>query len=193
MSAPSAESLPDSITAEPVAEGKFSLTAIVVRVVLPLLLVGVGVAAYSYLAIPIEQEKTPPAEKQDIRTNVQQLFVQDYQVIIRTNGIVQAHNEVALSVEVAGQVKRIHPSFEVGSTFKKGDVLVEVDASDYETALAISRPNLKARSLHLNLRLWSMSGIKNSSKRTVSLRRKSTRLLLRRSKRLQSSIRRVRA
>ena len=123
----------------------------VVRAVLPLLLVGIGGGIYSYLAIPTEQVKTPPAETQDIRTNVQRLAVEDYQVVVQTDGIVQAHNEVAFSAEVAGQVVKINPLFEVGSTFTKGDVLVEIDASDYGTALAISEAQFESARSSLEL------------------------------------------
>ncbi|MCA9217946.1 MAG: efflux RND transporter periplasmic adaptor subunit [Planctomycetales bacterium] len=106
--------------------------------VLPLVILGVGIGCYSYLSQPLEKSKDPPAEEEKIRTNVKQLAMQDYQVVVNTNGIVLAHNEVELSAQVAGQVKTIHPSFELGASFTAGDVLVELESSDYETALAIA-------------------------------------------------------
>ena len=130
---------------------KSGLGAIVARALLPIALIGAGFGAYTYLAIPTEQAKTPPAEKQDIRTNVQRLAVADYQIMIQTNGIVQAHNEVAFSAEVGGQVTSINPLFEVGSTFKEGDILVEIESSDYQTALAIAEAQLESARSSLEL------------------------------------------
>jgi multidrug efflux pump subunit AcrA (membrane-fusion protein) len=50
---------------------------------------------------------------------------------------------VIISAEVAGRIVKIHPNFQVGSFFSKGDVLVELDEEDvtqqeisYENALA---------------------------------------------------------
>lgn len=72
-------------------------------------------------------------------------------MVVKTNGIVQSHNEVTLSVEVSGRVIRINPMFEVGSYFKSGELLVELDATDYQNALAVA--NTEARALH-QLSTW---------------------------------------
>ena len=112
------------------------------RLALPLALLGIGVGAYMYLSVEPEKEKAPPAEKRAIRTKAAELRVEDYQVVINTNGIVQAHNEVGLSAEVNGQIMKISPSFEVGAYFNKGDVLVELDDRDYRTALAVADAQL---------------------------------------------------
>ena len=155
---------------------------------LPLLLVGVGAGIYSVLAVPTEQAKNPPPEKQNIRTNIQRLVVEDYQVVIQTNGLVQAHNEVAFSAQVAGQVTQINPSFEVGATFKKGDVLVEIDASDYETALAIAKAQVESAKSSLSSQFWSINGTKNCSRKKVYPKRKLIRRLQRENRPLRNSI-----
>lgn len=114
------------------------LLGILLRVLIPAGLLGVGVVAYSYLSVEPEQEQAPPAEKQAIRTKVKELRVEDYTVVIQTNGLVQAHNEVSLSAEVGGLVKRISPAFEAGSYFEAGELLVELDDRDYVTAVAVA-------------------------------------------------------
>ena len=109
------------------------------RAALPTGLLAAGGIAYALLSIEPERAKSPPAEEQVIRTNVTELYVQDYQVVIKTNGVVQAHNEVALNSEVSGLITYVSPSFEVGSYFSAGEVLIELDARDYETALAVAK------------------------------------------------------
>jgi RND family efflux transporter MFP subunit len=112
---------------------------VLVRAALPVGILAAGCVAYSILSVEPEEEKSPPVEEQVIRTTVTELRVRDYPVVIKTNGVVQAHNEVALNAQVSGQITNVSPAFEVGSYFSKGDVLVELDARDYKTALAVAQ------------------------------------------------------
>jgi RND family efflux transporter MFP subunit len=113
--------------------------AILIRAAVPLGLVAAGCLAYAILSIEPEQGQDPPVEEQAIRTRVTELRVRDYPVVIRTQGTVQPHNEVALSAQVSGRVTRVSPAFEVGSYFSAGEVLVELDARDFQTALTIAQ------------------------------------------------------
>lgn len=113
------------------------------RALFPLAIFGLGVGSYFYFAGNPEEEKDEPEPKKLIRTNIAELRRQDYQVHVRTNGIVQPHNEVALSAQVSGNVTAISPEFEVGAYFAKGDVLIEIDDSDYRTAVAIANAQVE--------------------------------------------------
>ncbi len=138
------------------------------RLVIPLAIVGVGVGLFTYFSVEPEKAKTPPAEKQAIRTKVAELRVEDYQVTIKTNGIVQPHNEVGLSAEVSGQIQQVNPAFEVGSYFSAGDVLVELDPRDYKTAVAVAEAQklgaeaavqLASETFQRNQKLYDKNGI----------------------------------
>lgn len=146
-----------------------SLVAALLRLVAPIVLLAIGVGAYTFFAIAPEKEKAPKAEAKPIRTSVTELAVEDYQVTIKTNGIVQAHNEVSLSAQVSGTVLRVNPVFEVGSYFAKGDVLLELDARDYETALAVAEAQLLGAESALELATETYLRNKNlSAKNGVS-------------------------
>lgn len=112
--------------------------SLVMRIAMPIALLAVGGYAFSVLSVEPKEEKSEPGEKQRLRTNVTELTVLDYPVVVHTNGVVQPHNEVTLSAQVSGQITRISPAFEVGSYFKAGEVLIELDASDYETGVLIA-------------------------------------------------------
>ena len=112
--------------------------SLLLRALLPLGILAAGSWGYSILSIEEAEDESPPPQTQKIRTRVTELQVQDLPVVVRTNGIVQPHNEVTISAQVAGQVKTISPYFEVGAYFAKGDVLIELDQRDYKTALAIA-------------------------------------------------------
>jgi RND family efflux transporter MFP subunit len=121
------------------------------RLALPLAALSIGLVAYSRLSIESEEKKNEPALKQLLRTSVKELSVTDYPVVVKTNGIVQSHNEVTLSVEVSGRIIRINPLFEVGSYFKSGELLVELDATDYENALAVAKAQALSATSALDL------------------------------------------
>lgn len=119
----------------------------VVRIVLPVLVLGIGIAGYWNLSEEPEEEKSPPAKKQAIRTKITTLHTQDYQIIIAANGIVQPHNEISLSAQVSGTITKISPALEAGSFFSEGEVLIAIDDRDYKTALAIAEAqHLSAKS-----------------------------------------------
>lgn len=109
-----------------------------VRIFIPAGLLGVGVWGFTVLSVEPEETKSDEKPKQMLRTSVTKLSRTDYPVVVQTNGIVSPHNEVTLSAQVSGQVIRVSPGFEVGAYFSEGDVLVELDSSDYRTAVDVA-------------------------------------------------------
>jgi multidrug efflux pump subunit AcrA (membrane-fusion protein) len=112
--------------------------ALLVRVVLPIGIVVSGLVLFVMLSLEPDQATLPAAAPQAIRTRVTELRVRDYPVVITTHGVVQPHNAVTLSVQISGQIAHLSPSFETGSYFSEGEVLVEVDPRDYQIALAVA-------------------------------------------------------
>jgi RND family efflux transporter MFP subunit len=112
------------------------------RIALPVATLATGIIAFSRLSVEAEHEPAEPADQQILRTSVMELAVTDYPVLVTTHGIVQPHNEVNLSAQVPGQIQRIHPGFEVGAYFAAGDILIELDATDYRNAVAVAQAQL---------------------------------------------------
>ena len=110
----------------------------ILRAAIPIAILAAGYYAYSIFAEQSDKTKAPPVEEKPLRTRVAELRIQDYPVVITTNGIVQPHNQVDLSAQVSGQITDISPVFEVGAYFSKGEVLVELDARDHQTAVAVA-------------------------------------------------------
>lgn len=108
---------------------------ILIRLSLPILILGGGIAGYFMFSGVTEEEKDTPAEKQKIRTRVVELKAQDYLVSVTTQGIVQSHNEITLSGQVSGQITFLSSNFEAGSHFSKNEVLIELDDRDYKSLL----------------------------------------------------------
>ena len=112
-----------------------SLGAKLVRLSIPFGIVFVAVLIYAVLAREPEETKRPPAPPRAIKTRVAELERQDYQTVIRTQGVVRPHNEVTLTARVSGRIVKILPEFEDGAFFKKGDVLLELDEADFQANL----------------------------------------------------------
>ncbi|WP_161603365.1 efflux RND transporter periplasmic adaptor subunit [Blastopirellula marina] len=86
-----------------------------------------------------------------LRSRVEELEVVDYPVVVKTHAVVQAHNQVTLTAQVSGVVLKISSAFEVGAYFKQGEMLVEIDPSDYQTALDFAESELAAAKSELKL------------------------------------------
>lgn len=64
--------------------------------------------------------------------------------IVEAQGTVQPRTQTTLVPEVSGKVQRISDAFVAGGFFRAGEVLVEIDPSDYETAVKQAEAELAA-------------------------------------------------
>ncbi len=121
----------------------------ILRALLPVAALASGWVGYSILSVATEEMKSPEAEPRMIKTRAVELHVQDFPTTIRTRGVIRAHNEVVLTPQVSGKIIRILPGFEDGAFFTEGDVLVEFDPQDFETAVIVAEAQLaRAISAH---------------------------------------------
>jgi RND family efflux transporter MFP subunit len=66
----------------------------------------------------------------------------DYAPPVRTFGNVTSYFETILNAQVTGKIVEVSPDFRVGSTVRKGAVLVRIDATDFNAALTNQEANL---------------------------------------------------
>jgi RND family efflux transporter MFP subunit len=125
--------------------------ALILRALVAVAILGGG--CWGYVALSVEQEavKRPEGKARLIKTRVEELRVGSYNTMIRTQGIVRPHNEVALTAEVSGKILRLLPGFEDGAFFSKDDVLLELDPANYETAVTVAKAQV-ARALTVHER-----------------------------------------
>ena len=66
--------------------------------------------------------------------------------VVRSQGVVTARTRTTLVSEVSGHIVQVAPAFVSGGFFKEGDVLVQIDPRNYQTALKRARSEMaKAR------------------------------------------------
>lgn len=106
----------------------------------PILILGLGWWVLGWLS---EGEEKPKRSRDYRRAppkvRVAKLERTDFKVIISSNGVVRAHNSTSLTPRVSGQVLRISEQFEDGAFFQSGDVLIELDPTDFDAALATAK------------------------------------------------------
>lgn len=119
---------------------------IALRILIPLLIIVAGWFAMRHFAVPEDSANgaqsytrpTRPTQKAEIIP----LERQDYQVTIRTRSVVQAHTSSSLTPQISGRIQHLHPNFEPGAFFRKGDILVSLDPTDTEAGIVAAEASV---------------------------------------------------
>lgn len=88
---------------------------------------------------PPEKEETP---KPQVTVEVTKVHQQDLHFILQSQGVVVPRTESRLTSEVNGHIVTTSPFFRVGAFTQKGDILVQIDDSNYKTALKSAEAEL---------------------------------------------------
>ena len=99
-----------------------------------LVLLGGLLAAYALVHTAPKAPRKPP-EKTARLVQTLTVSAKPHTVSLVGYGMTQAKQQVNLQARVSGTVKKISPLFVPGSRFKQGDVLLELDKTDYEIEL----------------------------------------------------------
>lgn len=76
---------------------------------------------------------------------------QDAPIILRSEGVVEARRESVISAQVSGKITELHPNFEIGGSFREGELIALIDPLDYETAVAQARGSVAEAKLQFQL------------------------------------------
>jgi RND family efflux transporter MFP subunit len=109
------------------------------------------------------------AEAPDTAVAVKTLILQRTQAVlsVESQGAVAPRTSTSLVSEVSGRVLKVSPEFVVGGTFNQGDLLLELDPTDYEVALQRANANLISMNAQLTFeraravqaeKEWGMTG-----------------------------------
>lgn len=115
---------------------------ILLRAAFPIAILVAGVILWKWLSIPVDEPKAAHHERQKIKTEKIVLNPTDYQITLQTQGEVRSQQATTLTPLVPGTVVKIHPSFEDGAFFKKGEILLELDPADLSTAVLAAKSRL---------------------------------------------------
>jgi multidrug efflux system membrane fusion protein len=105
------------------------------RIALPLVVLGAGAAAAVALAKSREEAPTVAPPRAIPRVRAVHAEPVTWQARIRTTGTVRPAVESDVTAEVGARVIEVSPGLAEGAFFAAGDVLAQLDASDYQLAV----------------------------------------------------------
>ena len=100
------------------------------------LVIGVGIFGVKYLLTnaPQAEKQKPTANGLMVETTL--LKPSNHALVIPSIGTVEPSQKATLSAKVSGKLVYTSPALVPGGVFKKGELLAQIDTSDYEAALA---------------------------------------------------------
>jgi RND family efflux transporter MFP subunit len=124
------------------------------RIILPLIIIAAGILIAFILIRSRAKVEAEPVSFLPPLVRAATIKLQNYQLFVKSQGIVSPRTESELVSQVAGQVVEVAPQFAPGGFFFKDDILLKVDPRDYEFALS----RLKAQVAQAKLRLSQEEG-----------------------------------
>ena len=109
---------------------------VILRIAIPILLLAAGYGVMQMFQSTEEMPTFKRAEREPPVAEVVELRRESYQLILTAQGLVRPRNETSLTPRVAGRVHTISEHFEAGAFFKEGEVLLELDTTDFEAEVA---------------------------------------------------------
>ncbi|MBT8038695.1 MAG: efflux RND transporter periplasmic adaptor subunit [Xanthomonadales bacterium] len=122
------------------------------KFVLPLGLIALSIVVVLVM-VAIAQGKRPDRKdegNQAVLVEAIQAEVSSLNFSVTSQGAVRPRTETTLVAEVSGQIVTVSPNFVPGGFFRKGEVLLQIDPSDYDTALLRAQANLASRQAQLS-------------------------------------------
>ena len=121
------------------------------RFILPLGLIICAVAVVIAMAA-VSSGKRParePASQPAILVDAVRAEARSLNLVVDSQGAVRPRTETTLVSEVGGKVVAVSENFVAGGFFRAGDVLLQIDPSDYETAVKRAQAALASRQAKL--------------------------------------------
>ncbi len=112
------------------------------QILIPILAVVLGGGLMFFFIYTAPEPRQRPNFSNTPDVVVRSLEPESYAVMLDSQGTVQARTTSTLIPEVRGRINRISPNFREGAFFEEGDVLLEIDPSDYNTELVVAEANL---------------------------------------------------
>lgn len=119
------------------------------RILLPLVVLAVGIAAGVMLMATGPEVKRLPAKQSLPVVETQVVAPVDYQVTVGSQGTVVPRTQSTLIPEVVGRIVTIGENFRSGGSFRAGETLFRIAAEDYQNAIVIARADLARARLTL--------------------------------------------
>jgi RND family efflux transporter MFP subunit len=109
---------------------------LIYKILIPIGILGLAAAILFGLIKFKKKPETKPVEITPTLVQVVPAQSRSQTFRVRTQGTVLPRTESSLTSEVSGRILSVSPSFYAGGVFEEGDILLEIDPSNYESAVA---------------------------------------------------------
>lgn len=113
-----------------------------VQIGLAVLVIAAGIAGSRLVTTTAPTASKKPPEKAARLVITSAVNAGNHSVELLGYGVVQAEQQITLQAQVSGTVKAIGPKFVPGASFRKGEVLAELDNTDYRIELQVAQAAL---------------------------------------------------
>ena len=144
------------------------------KALLPLLVIGIGFAGYSYLKSTRPEKQKRPTQERAFSVKSKVVQKESLQPKIKLYGSTVSGRRVDIRALVSGRVIETSSALKDGGQVKKGDVLLKIDPFSYKSAVAESEALLaeaKARVLELEASIATDTASLKSSQKQLELAR----------------------
>jgi len=114
-----------------------------IKIALPILIIIIAFAAFKWQMANRPQAKKSPKKKMIPVVRAVKAENTDYSYSVRGFGTVQSAGSVSVVSQVGGKVIWVNPKLKSGVSFRKGDILYKLGATDYRANLASAESSLK--------------------------------------------------
>ena len=119
------------------------------KVIFPILvLIAAGFLGKYLIETGPEAKKRPFVQRLPV-VEILPLKAQPYTVFIEASGVVTAGTKTNVVAEVSGRITSISDNFKEGSYFDKDEILLEIDKSDYLSAIEIAKSDVSVNRANL--------------------------------------------
>lgn len=117
------------------------------KYILPLGLIILSVLAVVVMVTVANSKRPDQKEATDLTVRVDAIpaEVASLNFAVRSQGAVRPRTETTLVAEVSGRIVSVSPNFISGGFFREGEMLLQIDPSDYQTGLLRAQANLASR------------------------------------------------
>jgi RND family efflux transporter MFP subunit len=102
---------------------------------LTILVIAVGVAVAVWMLKTSPQAKPQPKARSAALVKVQEIVYGPHAIIVSAMGTVGPAREIALKAQVGGRILELSEQFVPGGLFRKGQPLLQIEATDYELTI----------------------------------------------------------
>ncbi len=122
---------------------------LLLKILLPIVVLLVGAAAFFMLSSARKQPRTRPPVRELPAIRALKLEARDLRVSISSQGTIRPRTESTLVPQVSGVITWVSDSWASGGFFAKDETLLKVDPSDYELSLAKAEASVAQAELRL--------------------------------------------